>query len=446
MIKRLLLAFLFSATAAAQQTIGPADTIKLLPVSLPFFCANGDLSLNTLTNNLSVCNNGTWLPFLSGLVSLPSGITGTLGVANGGTGLISGTNGGIPAFTGSTTVTSSGVLSANQLIVGGGANATPATLNAGSQYNVLTMNSTMPVYGQVQLNSAAAVTGTLAVGNGGSGAVTFTDHGVLLGNSTSPFNVTAVGSSNTVLHGNTGADPTYSAVSLSADTTGSLVLNTQVTGTLGVGNGGTGQVSNWNADGVLYASGTLATASTTVGSATQVLTSNGAGSAPTFQAPVTNNYFNGVLTSGSTWSGTSSSFTAATTTGTAALTTRKANGLTVTATSTTSDGITWTPSSSSAVYLIYVSFVDNDGTVGDNIAFRLYDGTNVIGVAQLTDHIANDQSQIVISGVYVPGTSSAVSVTIQVASSGNHQIQIFGGPSSGVSFWTGIEWQVVQIQ
>lgn len=40
----------------------------------------------------------------------------------------------------------------------------------------------------------------------------YTAHGVLIGNGTGSIAVTSVGATNTVLHGNTGADPTYSAV------------------------------------------------------------------------------------------------------------------------------------------------------------------------------------------------------------------------------------------
>jgi hypothetical protein len=89
--------------------------------------------------------------------------------------------------------------------------------------------------------------GTLSVGKGGTGAATLT--GMLKGNGTSAISgvtgtqwgaaywsdantvaATAAGTSNTVLHGNTGAAPSYSAVSLSAD----------VTGILPIANGGTG--------------------------------------------------------------------------------------------------------------------------------------------------------------------------------------------------------------
>jgi len=55
-------------------------------------------------------------------------------------------------------------------------------------------------------------TGTLAVPHGGTGAATLTAHGVLVGEGTSPVAATAVGGTNTVLHGTTGADPTFSAV------------------------------------------------------------------------------------------------------------------------------------------------------------------------------------------------------------------------------------------
>lgn len=63
----------------------------------------------------------------------------------------------------------------------------------------------------------------------------------------------------------------------------SISLTTEVTGTLPVGNGGTGQSSNWTQYGVIYASTTGVLSSTAAGTAGYVLTSNGT-SAPTFQA------------------------------------------------------------------------------------------------------------------------------------------------------------------
>lgn len=58
-------------------------------------------------------------------VPLTTGVTGTLPVANGGTGIASGTSGGIPYYSASGTIASSGALTANLPVFGGGAGATP---------------------------------------------------------------------------------------------------------------------------------------------------------------------------------------------------------------------------------------------------------------------------------------------------------------------------------
>lgn len=55
-----------------------------------------------------------------------------LSVALGGTGLGSGTSGGIPYFSGSTTIASSAALSANAIVVGGGAGVAPSTITTGT--------------------------------------------------------------------------------------------------------------------------------------------------------------------------------------------------------------------------------------------------------------------------------------------------------------------------
>jgi hypothetical protein len=75
-------------------------------------------------------------------VALAGNVTGTVVVGNGGTGITSGTSGGILGFTGSTTIASSAALTNNQVIVGGGAGATPKTLAAGTAGQYLQMNAT----------------------------------------------------------------------------------------------------------------------------------------------------------------------------------------------------------------------------------------------------------------------------------------------------------------
>jgi hypothetical protein len=135
-----------------------------------------------------------------------------LPVASGGTALSSGTSGGVLAYTASGTLASSGALAQYGVVIGGGAGAVPTS--------------------------------------------------------------TAAGTTTTVLHGNASGTPTFGAVSLTAD----------VSGTLPNTSGGTGQSSAFTQYGVTYASTTSVLATTAAGTAGYVLTSN-ASAAPTFQAP-----------------------------------------------------------------------------------------------------------------------------------------------------------------
>lgn len=89
-----------------------------------------------------------------------------------------------------------------------------------------------PSYGKIGLTTH--VSGTLPVANGGTGqSSNLTQYGVVYGSSTTAMATSAAGTSTQVLHGNASGAPTWSAVSLTAD----------VTGTLPVANGGTGLTS-----------------------------------------------------------------------------------------------------------------------------------------------------------------------------------------------------------
>src|SRR3990167_4201088 len=59
-------------------------------------------------------------------VVLTTDVTGTLPVANGGTGLTGGTSGGVLAYTAAGTLASSAALTANALVLGGGAGGAPS--------------------------------------------------------------------------------------------------------------------------------------------------------------------------------------------------------------------------------------------------------------------------------------------------------------------------------
>lgn len=103
-----------------------------------------------------------------GAVALTTDISGILPVANGGTGIASGTSGGIPYFSSSSTVASSSALVANQIVLGGGAATTPATLGSlGTTVQVLHGNAGgAPTFGAVVLTTD--VSGTLPIANGGT--------------------------------------------------------------------------------------------------------------------------------------------------------------------------------------------------------------------------------------------------------------------------------------
>lgn len=103
-----------------------------------------------------------------------------------------------------------------------------------------------PSWGKIGLTTH--ISGTLGVGNGGTGqSSNLTQYGVVYGSTTTAMATTSAGTSTQVLHGNASGAPTWSAVSLTAD----------VSGTLPVANGGT-NLTSFTANGLIYASSTSA--------------------------------------------------------------------------------------------------------------------------------------------------------------------------------------------
>ena len=91
-----------------------------------------------------------------------------------------------------------------------------------------------------------SLTSPVAVSLGGTGSTTaFTQYGVAYGSTTSAMATTAAGTSTQLLHGNASGAPTWSAVSLTAD----------VSGTLPVANGGT-NITSYAVGDIIYASAT----------------------------------------------------------------------------------------------------------------------------------------------------------------------------------------------
>ena len=126
--------------------------------------------------------------------------------------------------------------------------------------------------------AAANVTGTLAVGSGGTGATSLTDGGVLLGSGTSAITATAVLGDGEILIGDGSGDPATLDVGSSSAIT---VLGTVATGTwqgtdVGVAYGGTG-VSTLTDGGVLLGSGSSAITAMAVLTDGQMIVGDGSG-------------------------------------------------------------------------------------------------------------------------------------------------------------------------
>jgi len=97
----------------------------------------------------------------------------TVGAAYGGTGLTSYTVGDIIFASGTTTLSQLSAVATGNVLISGGV-------------------GTAPSWGKVDLTNA--VSGTLPVANGGTGATTFTSNGIVYGNGSSSLQVTSAGS------------------------------------------------------------------------------------------------------------------------------------------------------------------------------------------------------------------------------------------------------------
>ncbi|MDQ3018319.1 MAG: hypothetical protein M3Q64_00390, partial [bacterium] len=99
-------------------------------------------------------------------------------VGQGGTGITSGTSGGIPYFSSTSTIASSGALTASALVLGGGAGATPTSLGLGTGYQLVGYNSGGTAVSNLSL---AGSTNQISVGTSGTSITLFTPQNIHTG-------------------------------------------------------------------------------------------------------------------------------------------------------------------------------------------------------------------------------------------------------------------------
>ena len=164
-------------------------------------------------------------------------------------------------------------VSSRALVVFNGTDYAQVGASAGGSNTQVQYNSSGALAGSANFtfNGTTATINTLNLTNalgatyGGTGqSSAFTQYGVTYASSTSALATTAAGTSTTVLHGNASGAPTFGAVSLTAD----------VTGTLPIANGGTG-LTTLTANNVILGNGTSAPSFVAPGTSGNVLTSNG---------------------------------------------------------------------------------------------------------------------------------------------------------------------------
>jgi hypothetical protein len=174
-----------SSTADGVTSVGGTGTVNGITLS-GTVTSTGNLTLggaltgvnltSQVTGTLPIANGGTGTTSTQ-FANLTTNVTGTLPVGNGGTGLTSGTSGGIPYFSASNSIASSSALTADNVVFGGGAGATPFSSNLLTRSAAVTSGTYVKAIGYADTVVALGNTGTainLDVVSGGVFTATLT--------------------------------------------------------------------------------------------------------------------------------------------------------------------------------------------------------------------------------------------------------------------------------
>ena len=160
------------------------------------------------------------------LSSLAVGATGTV---------LTGVTGADPAFSATPTVTTIYATTFDTNVAAAGVTLAGTTLSADGTDVDININITAKGTGKVVINELQLTT-DLAVTEGGTGASTLLDHGLLVGSGTAAVDALAVGSTGTILTGVTGADPTWTTATYPSTVVKGDVLVASANNVIGVVN------------------------------------------------------------------------------------------------------------------------------------------------------------------------------------------------------------------
>jgi hypothetical protein len=214
----------FSTTAAATPTAGNlvAGELALNTVDEKLYFKNSAGTVKLLASNA-----GSTATVSSVAQTFTGGIVSVAGspITTSGTLAltVAGTSGGVPYFSSASTWASSSALTQYGVVIGGGAGVAPTSTAAGTSTTVLHGNASgTPTFGAVSLT--ADVSGTLPNTSGGTGqSSAFTQYGVTYASTTSVLATTAAGTAGYVLTANSGAAPTFQAPAATGATKGQAI-------------------------------------------------------------------------------------------------------------------------------------------------------------------------------------------------------------------------------
>jgi len=204
--------------ATDAEAIDGTDSVRaIVPTSLK-------AKLGTQTDHGLLVGSGT----TAAITALAVGATGEALIGN---------TGADPSWSSTLTVTTVNATTFDTNVAAAAVTLSGTTLSADGTDGDIDINITAKGTGQVIIDDLQLTT-DLAVTEGGTGASTLTDHGVLVGSGTAAVTALAVGTNGQVLVGSTGADPVFATVA-SADnsievTGGAGTIDLSATGTVAI--------------------------------------------------------------------------------------------------------------------------------------------------------------------------------------------------------------------